>query len=147
MHKFLLILLIITLNACDSTYIPPDYIYRTYNFQTKHIAEVEKLLRDIAKAWELHIKEKDRESMKYLSSGEDAFFIFFLRDDEAIFTIGNVGAAHSIDIHAYNQGVITNKELGLLTHSIKDELEKRFDLDFCEIDLETSSCTTKKGNE
>ena len=133
-------LLSLFLNSCGSSYTPPHLMYSAEHFNTQDIPEVEKLIRNVANKWDLQIKEKDRGQMKILSSEGEAFFIFLLRNEKVILHIGNVGANRIITLMFYNQGQLPVNELEQLAAEIKNELESRFNLEFCVADPDTSEC-------
>ena len=137
-----MMLLSLFLHSCSS-HTPPYLMYRAEQFNTQDIPEVEQLIRNIANKWDFQIKEKDREQMKILSSGEEAFVIFLLHDKEWIVDIGNVGTSQIITLMFYDQGQLPVSKLEQLAKELKSELENRFNLEFCVADPDTSICKEK----
>ena len=74
------------------------------------------------------------------SPNKAIFFIFLLRNEKVILHIGNVGANRIITLMFYNQGQLPVNELEQLAAEIKNELESRFNLEFCVADPDTSEC-------
>ena len=145
MAKVVFAILFVLMSSCDYSgkYTEPYAIYRTNQFNNVDIPKVEEFMREIAKQWDFRIVEKSRSQMKTLTGDREAFKIFLLDKKDKnkwVLVIGNVGTHNVLTWHLYNDGVIALQDLELINQQIKVTLEKRFNLDFCEIDPVTSSC-------
>ena len=141
MRRYLLGLpLLLGLFSCDiSTYTP---LYSAYHaeFEPALTDDVAALMHDIAGKWELRIFDEDRNQYRYLTKGVEAFEIFLSYEDGDILVIGNAGIGTVLTLHATDWGKMPLDALEALTAEVIDELERRFGLEFCVRNLETSLC-------
>jgi len=143
MARVFFITLLVLISSCEycSEYKEPYVIYRANHFNTEDIPKVEKFIREVAKQWELEIVEKSRDLLKIHNNGENAFNIFLTDKNDRnnwVLVIDNFGEYLSWDV--YDMDVMPFTDLQKLTSQVKEILEQRFGLEFCEIDAVTSLC-------
>jgi hypothetical protein len=78
----------------------------------------------------LRIYKKDREGMKYLTEGRDAFFVFIYNGDNAIISDGNVGDGETISLSSVDYGEYPIEKLEKLMKEVISVLGNKLELKF-----------------
>lgn len=107
----------------------PYLIYES-EFGTEKISKVENVIKDLAQRRNLRVFEKNRENMKYLSRGEDAFFIALYFKNDPILVVTNVGVGKLITLSVSDYGKMPRKELELLTLELVSILKNEVNISF-----------------
>ncbi len=120
--------------SCDQSYTQPHLLYRA-PFDPQHIEKMEALIHEIANEWGLRVYEKDREEMKFLTNGQEAFFIaLYVEDDQAdnfpVASVNNVGTGTVITLMITNRGEIELEELNRLAEEIVAKSRARYGIEF-----------------
>ena len=108
--------------------------------QLEKIDAVARFIHDIAGKWNLDAEESDREGMKFVTSGMDAFDLSLERKGDMVMLVGNAAIGTKLYLRLYDSRHMTTEEVNRLAEEIKDGLERRFGLAFCPIDLRMLLC-------
>ncbi len=122
-------LVLCSIASCtESKDIPPYVMYRG-DFDPKNIACAEETIRAIARKWDFHVEEKDREEKKAANSGIDSFSIFVMAKNKDILDIrfwvmgiGSFVNGEIISLQIHNTEVIPNTEKDKLAQEIVSRL-------------------------
>ena len=119
------LMLFFTLSSCEAEHKPPYLLY-TANFDVSTVNEAEAIVKKVAKKWDLRVYEKDREQMKFLTQGKDAFFIALYFNEDPIISIGNSGVGEILRVMAIDYGNVPVSDLEKITadfiKAFKDQL-------------------------
>ena len=128
--KFSLLVLVALLanTACDSEYIVPVFFYEA-PFDPLLVDEVEEIMYDISGKWELSVFEKDREAMKIMTQGQEAFFIALFLEDDSILAIMNAGIGNILTLSLQTDDNFPVEELGKLANEVRRELKTHLNID------------------
>ena len=139
--RILTLSLVLSLLACESSYTEPYALYRApFDPQVETIDEVVRFIYEVADRWNLETEQEDRGSAKFLTSGQDAFYILLLIKDDGVISIGNMGFGAKLSLMVIDYEHLPIAELDRLTEEVKSGLEGRFGLEFCPVDPYTSLC-------
>lgn len=134
-------LLSLTLPACGGSYKEYYAAYEApFDPQLDKINAVELFIHDIAGEWGLDVKEREREEMKFITSGMDAFQISLRRNGDMVILVSNAAIGTKLYLRLYHSRHMASEEVNRLAEEIKDGLERGFGLAFCPIDLRTLLC-------
>ena len=129
-----------SLLACGG-YKKPYAVYEApFEPQLDKINEVALFIHDVAGQLNLDAKEGDREEMKFISSGMDAFQISLQVKGDMVISTGNSVIGTRLFLKLYDSRHMAADEVNRLADEIKSRLERRFSLEFCPIDLRTLLC-------
>jgi len=126
---FFLVCFSLFLLGCSSEKISPEFYYRA-DFNPDQIDKVEVIIKNIAKDWNLRVFEKNRNHMKDLTQGKEAFFIGLYLEDNLIFDITNVGVGNQIDIGLFRHDNVSINDLKKLSDQVRSNLKKELQIDF-----------------
>ena len=133
-------LLAMTLLACGG-YKKPYAVYEApFEPQLDKINEVALFIHDMAGELNLQAKEGDREEMKFITSGMDAFEISLRVKGDKVILTGNAAIGTKLYLKLYDSRHKAAGEVNRLGDEIKDGLEREFGFDFCPIDLRMLVC-------
>ena len=134
-------LLVLSLLACNGGFKEHYAAYESpFDPQPDEIDAVALFIHDVAGKWELDAEESDREGMKFVTSGMDAFDISLERNGDMVMLTGNSAIGTKLYLRLYHSRHMATEEVNRLADEIKDGLERRFGLEFCPIDLRTLLC-------
>lgn len=122
---FLFAVLLIGVSSCSSEYIEPRFFYRG-DFSPSLVDGVENYMKKIAKQKGYRVFEKDRDQMRTLTQGQDAFFMSYYLEEKAILSIMNVGAGTVLTLSLNDYEIISIDELEQLATEVRDGLNKEF---------------------
>ena len=122
---FLLILLSFFLAGCNAKGKEPTFFYRAA-FDPLMINDVEVYIRAVGKKWDLEIFEKDRDQMKFITQNQEAFYIAFYYNDNAILHISNAGFGVGIVLSLFDDGEMPLSDLKKLDEEIRAGLKENF---------------------
>ncbi|MYH68673.1 MAG: hypothetical protein F4147_00670 [Gammaproteobacteria bacterium] len=134
------LVLALSLLGCESSYKEPYALYNApFDPQVETINEVVRFIYEVADRWNLETEQEDRGGAKFLSKGQDAFYILLLIEDDGVISIGNMGPGIILSMMVVDYGHLPVVELDRLTGELKGGLEARFGLEFCSKDPHDSS--------
>ena len=134
------LLLALSLLACESSYKEPYALYDApFDPQVETIDEIVRFVYEVADKWNLETEQDDRGGAKFLSKGQDAFYILLLIEDDGVISIGNMGPGIILSMMVVDYGHLPVADLERLTEELKGGLEARFGLEFCSKDPYDSS--------
>ncbi|GBF30072.1 hypothetical protein MnTg04_00008 [bacterium MnTg04] len=84
---------------------------------------------DISEKWELRVFEKDREAMKFLTQGQEAFFIALYFEDDSILAIMNAGIGNILTLSLQTDDNFPVEELEKLANEVRGELKTHLNID------------------
>ena len=90
------------------------------------INDVEVYIRAVGKKWDLEIFEKDRDQMKFITQNQEAFYIAFYYNDNAILHISNAGFGVGIVLSLFDDGEMPLSDLKKLDEEIRAGLNENF---------------------
>ena len=126
------ILAVLFLVSCEGESTSPTYQYRTA-FDPAMVDGVEEFMKDVAKRWELRLFEDNRKGMKFLTQGQEAFYIaLFLKLDPKnnwILSMTNGGAGTILILHLYEHEDMPLAELQRLDEEVRFGLKEKFGIE------------------
>ena len=126
------VLAVLFLVSCEGESTRPTYHYRA-PFDPSMVDGVEEFMKDVARRWELRLFEKSREGMKYLTLGQEAFFIaLFLKSDPKnnwILDISNAGAGTILSLALFEHEDMPLAELQRLDGEVRRGLKEKFGIE------------------
>ncbi len=116
-NLLLLFVLSILCSACSSESIEPHMKYSA-KFDNYKIEQVELILVNIAAERELRVFKKDREKMKYLSQGKDAFFTALYFKEDPVLIVTNIGVTDTLIMTITDYGKMPKEELEHMAEAV-----------------------------
>lgn len=132
-------MMLLTLSSCGEAEYTPPYLHYRADFDTAKVDEAEMTIKEIAKKWNLRVYEKDRDQMKFLTQGKEAFFIALYRDEDPVLSLTNSGVGNVISVMAVDYGNMPVSDLERLTKEVIKVLEERLNIEFKEVGDSTAS--------
>lgn len=129
MNRLVFILLsVFCFNACGKDDVRPAFFYKA-SFDPVMVDAVAKAMEDISESHQFKLFEKDREQMKFLTDGENAFFTAFYLKGEPILAITNVGVGGVLTLSLHDYSDLSLDELEGLAQEVRDTLKNRFSIE------------------
>ena len=119
---------IFCLSACAQEDVKPVYFYKA-SFDPVMVDAVTEAMKDISENRQFKLFEKDREQMKFLTEGKNAFFTAFYLKGEPILAITNVGVGEVITLSLHDYGELSLDALEGLAQEVRDTLKNRFNIE------------------
>lgn len=116
-------------SSCEAEYKPPYLLY-TAQFDITKVDNAVVLVKEIAKNWNLRVYEIDREQMKFVTQGKDAFFIALYFKEDPIISIANSGVGEVLRVMAIDYGKMSLPDLKKLTEETIQTLKLELNLEF-----------------
>ena len=133
--------LVLSLLACGGGYKEHYAAYEApFDPQLEKINAVARFIHGIAGELGLDVKEREREEMKFITSGMDAFQISLRVKGDMVILVSNAAIGTKLYLRLYDSRHMAAEEVNRLADEIKDGLERRFGLAFCPIDLRMLLC-------
>ena len=129
MNRLLSILLsIFCLSACGQDDVKPMYFYKA-SFDPVMVDAVADVMEEISENRQFKLFEKDREQMKFLTEGKNAFFTAFYLKGEPILAITNVGVGEVLTLSLHDYGELPLDVLEGLAQEVRNTLKNRFNIE------------------
>ena len=129
MKKFYVVILALILSSCGEVNRKIPLLYQA-NFDASKIEEVEGAMEIISKKWGLRLFQKDRERMKYLTQGKEAFFIALYFNGDAVLSLNNVGVGEVLSLMIVDYGIMPKNDLERLTNETLLILKTQLSIEF-----------------
>lgn len=107
--------------------IEPAAVYKG-EFDHSKIGAVESIVDEVAQRWRLRIFRKNREHMKHLTQGRDAFFVALYFENDAVLALTNVGVGTVLTMITTDHGKMPLHELNGVASDIVDMLRTRLSI-------------------
>lgn len=125
---FFILLSIFCLSACGQDDVKPVYFYKA-PFDPVMVDAVAEVMKDISESRQFKLFEKDREQMKFLTDGKNAFFTAFYLKGEPILAVTNVGVGEVLTLSLHDYGELPLDDLEGLAQEVRDTLKNRFNIE------------------
>lgn len=127
------IIMLFCINACNGDYVVPTFLYKA-PFDPLSVDKVEVFMRDISARWNLELFEKDREAMKIMTQGQEAFFIALYFEGDAILAIMNAGVGNVLTLSLQDHGNLPVEELERLANEVRSGLKTQLNINLVAAD-------------
>lgn len=121
------IITISILISCSSENRDPILKYQS-PFDPSYVNAVEEYIKLLSDEKGFRVFEKDREEMRIISKGKEAFFIALYKGEKQFLVISNVGAGDIIFLHLTEHNEIRKSEIADLAEEIRMYLASNFDI-------------------
>lgn len=122
-------ILSLALGACTASNVAPYLVY-TAQFNSRQIADAEDVMNIIGRKWKLKVFEKDKQTMRAISHGKDAFFIALHNDPKkvrpvVVLTNNPTSEGDTLSLYVMDFGELPVSELEKLANDVIEKLGER----------------------